>query len=280
MSEFVGCYVSSSGHQRTAAGSMACTTMPHVLGNRRPVVLAALAHPDDAELLCGGTLARLAERGWTVCVVTASAGDCGSMDQDSATIAARRLGEAQAAAAVLGGTHECLGERDARVFLSERPVSALVAVLRRVQPAIVITHALSDYMIDHEQMALIVRAATFIASAPNYPTGQPQQIAAVPYLYHTDPVGLHDNHGAEVAVTTVIDISSVLEKKRRALLCHESQMSWLRQAHGVADPTAEMVAWAARRGAHIGSTAAEGFSQHRGHAYPTDDLLASILSLS
>lgn len=277
MSEFVASDASLSYHQKPETSNFAFTTMTNPLGNRRPVVLAALAHPDDAELLCGGTLARLAERGWTVCVVTATAGDCGSMLQDSATIAARRLGEAQAAAAVLGGTHECLGEQDGRVFLGERPISALVAILRRVQPTIVLTHALSDYMIDHEQMALIARSATFIASAPNFPSGKPQPIAAVPYLYHTDPVGLHDNHGAEVAVTTVIDISSVLEKKRRALLCHDSQMGWLREAHGVADPTAEMVSWAARRGAHIGSPAAEGFCQHRGHAYPTDDLLATTL---
>ena len=275
MSEFVRFEVRLSWHPQPESGTFARTTMTNPPGNRRPVVLAALAHPDDAELLCGGTLARLAERGWTVCVVTATAGDCGSMLQDSATIAARRLGEAQAAAAVLGGTHECLGERDAQVFLGERPVSALVAILRRVQPTIVITHALSDYMIDHEQMALIARSATFIASAPNYPSGKPQPIAPIPYLYHTDPIGLHDNHGTEVAVTTVIDISSVLETKRRALRCHESQMGWLREAHGVADPTAEMVSWAARRGALIGKPAAEGFCQHRGHAYPADDLLTT-----
>ena len=42
-------------------------------------LLAFAAHPDDAEILCAGTLIRLADAGWKVHIATATAGDCGSM---------------------------------------------------------------------------------------------------------------------------------------------------------------------------------------------------------
>lgn len=77
-----------------------------------PCVLALCAHPDDAELQCGGTLLRLAHLGWTVHIGTLSAGDCGSIETAPAVIATRRMAEATAAATRLRGTYHCLGGRD------------------------------------------------------------------------------------------------------------------------------------------------------------------------
>jgi len=74
-------------------------------------VLSFMAHPDDAEILCGGTLIRLAEAGWTVHIATLTPGDCGTMTDDTWQISATRTGEA-AAAAVIGGIYHCLDERD------------------------------------------------------------------------------------------------------------------------------------------------------------------------
>src|SRR5690349_9372067 len=42
------------------------------------IALTFLAHPDDAEILCGGTLVRLAAAGWNIHIATATAGDCGT----------------------------------------------------------------------------------------------------------------------------------------------------------------------------------------------------------
>ena len=47
------------------------------------VALSFLAHPDDAEFLCAGTLIRLAEAGWEVHIATATPGDCGTMTDTS-----------------------------------------------------------------------------------------------------------------------------------------------------------------------------------------------------
>ena len=56
--------------------------------------LSFLAHPDDAEFLCAGTLIRLRDAGWEVHIATATPGDCGTMTQDRWDISAVRTNEA------------------------------------------------------------------------------------------------------------------------------------------------------------------------------------------
>src|ERR1041385_6457983 len=88
----------------------------------RRTVLALMAHPDDAEFLCGGTLAILASRGWDVHIATAAPGDCGSAELPGDEIAAIRRGEGRAAAALLAGVYHCMEARDLLVFYEERMV--------------------------------------------------------------------------------------------------------------------------------------------------------------
>ena len=73
-------------------------------------VLALFAHPDDAEFLCAGTLAHLAERGASVHIVTMTAGDCGSTILPAAKIARIRRNEAARAAKLMGAEYSCLEE--------------------------------------------------------------------------------------------------------------------------------------------------------------------------
>ena len=82
-------------------------------------VLALVAHPDDAEFLCGGTLALLAQRGWEIHVATSTPGDLGSADLAPDEIAAVRRAEGAAAAAVIKGDYHCLELRDLRVVYGE-----------------------------------------------------------------------------------------------------------------------------------------------------------------
>ena len=65
---------------------MSDTTIPSTTPRR---VLAFMAHPDDAEILCAGTLIRLAQSGWEVHVATVAAGDCGSATEPSEAIISR-----------------------------------------------------------------------------------------------------------------------------------------------------------------------------------------------
>jgi LmbE family N-acetylglucosaminyl deacetylase len=238
--------------------------------------LAFMAHPDDAEMLCAGTLVRLAEAGWQVHIATAANGDCGTMTETPWAIAGRRTEEARRAAERIGATYHCLGERDGFVVYDKPTVGRCYDLFRRVTPSLVFAHAAKDYMMDHEQASLLARAASFLYGAPNcsaFPRGEG---SCVPYLYYCDPIEGVDPLGRAVEPTTLIDISDQLEKKAEMLACHESQRSWLLTHHGMDEYIESMKRYAAMRGRPAGVAAAEAFVQHRGHAYPRDDLLAEM----
>lgn len=248
-------------------------------GVQENVVLTLMAHPDDAEFLCGGTLALLAQRGWSIHLATATAGDCGSSTLGPEEIAAIRRQEARAAASLLGGTFHCLERSDLQVRYDAETLVAACGLLRAVRPRLLITHSPTDYMVDHEQISLVARAAAFNAPIPNAPAplgSRPLQ--AIPHLYYADPVEGKNNFGEYVAPGLLIDVSTTLETKLGMLACHASQREWLRSHHGMDDYLENARRWSRARGGLAGCAYAEGFRQHRGHAYPQDDLLALTLA--
>src|ERR1700758_3544313 len=106
------------------------------------VVLSVLAHPDDAEFLCAGTLIRLArERGWRIHIASMTPGDCGSAELPPDAIAPTPRAEGAAAAAVIGATYHCVEERDLRIVYGEGPLEKVVRLMRQVRPAVVLTHS-------------------------------------------------------------------------------------------------------------------------------------------
>ncbi len=243
-----------------------------------PTVLTLMAHPDDAEILCGGTLALLSKRGWTVHIASASPGDCGSPDRAPDDIAAIRRREGADAAAVIGATFHCLERRDLRIFYDEDGVRRATTLLRRVRPDVVITHSPSDYMLDHEETSRMARAACFNAPIPNAPvTEECPPVEHIPHLYYADPIEGVDPLGAEVRPSIVVDISSVIETKLSMLAKHASQREWLRAHHGLDEYLESARRWSVERGRLAGFDSGEGFRQHRGHAYPSDDALADAL---
>src|ERR671934_56036 len=85
------------------------------------VVLSVLAHPDDAEILCGGVLIRLArEHGWEAHIATMTPGDCGSAELPPEEISRIRRAEGARAAGLIGATYHCLEERDLLITYNER----------------------------------------------------------------------------------------------------------------------------------------------------------------
>ena len=241
-----------------------------------PVVLTFMAHPDDAEFTCAGTLIRLAEAGWQVHIATAAPGDCGTMTESRWDIAARRVHEATAAASLIGAAYHCLDERDGLIVYDKPTVQKTIDLFRRVAPQLVFTHAAKDYMIDHEMTSLLARAASFLHGAPNASLVPLVEGTRVPHLYYCDPPEGLDPLGNLVQPTTRVDITRQLDKKAEMLACHASQRDWLRAYHGNDEYIDSMRRHAAARGREIGLPAAEAFVQHRGHAYPRNDLLAEM----
>ena len=155
----------------------------------RKTVLAFMAHPDDAEFVCAGTLIRLADAGWEVHIATATPGDCGTMTETPWAIAARRTAEAEQAAAVIHARYHCLDERDCLVVYDKPALRKTIDLFRRLAPSLVFTHAPKDYMMDHEMASLLARAASFAYGAPNISTIPVREGSRIPYLYYCDPTG-------------------------------------------------------------------------------------------
>ncbi len=248
----------------------------------RKVVLSFLAHPDDAEILCGGTLTLLAKRGWEVHIATATPGDCGSATQDAQTISKIRRGEGAAAAAVIGATYHCLEEQDVHVVFDKPTINKAIDLFRTINPTLVLTHPRFDYMLDHEQVHLLAREAAFAFAIPNASPMPLPTDARVPYLYYVDPLeGIDPYSGAVVEPTTVIDISGVMDTKEKMLASHVSQREWLRAHHGMDEYIDAMKRHGEMRGKDVsggGVAYGEAFRQHLGHAFAHDDLLVSELA--
>ncbi len=244
------------------------------------VVLSILAHPDDAEILCAGSMARLVrEQGWHAHFATITPGDCGSAELGPEEISRLRRAEGAAAAAMLGGVYHCLEERDLLVVYHERPLEKIVRLMRQVQPRIVLTHSPADYILDHEMTSALVRAAAFAAPVPNFlrdrQPGAP--LAHIPHLYYCDPIEGKDPLGRDVPPSFRVDISNFIGLKADLLACHASQRDWLLKHHGIDHYLEAMRDWSAQRGRECGVAFAEGFRQHLGHSYPQDNLLGEVL---
>ncbi|WP_425399391.1 PIG-L deacetylase family protein [Aeoliella sp.] len=244
----------------------------------RNVALAFFAHPDDAEILCAGTLLRLRDLGWEIHIATATPGDAGTMTLSAEEIAAIRRGEGASSARLVDGTYHCLEERDAKVVYNEQSNQKAIDLFRQVNPTLVFTHPREDYMLDHEQVHLLARSASFAFGVPNVSEVPRPDGATIPWLYYTDPVeGRNPYTGAESPFTTMVDISSVMDRKVEMLACHASQREWLRAHHGMDEYIDAMRRHGSQRGEQACVPYAEAFQQHMGHPFPQNDLLTELL---
>ncbi len=249
--------------------------------NEPKTVLAFMAHPDDAEFSCAGTLARLRQdAGWRVVIATATSGDCGSMEHRPEQIARIRHKEAVSAAAILEAEYYCAGCMDLQVFYDRPTFMRFTEIIRKARPNVIIAPSPVDYMCDHEKTSEIVRAASFAAPIPNVITEDldpAEHLPAVPWLYYTDPVEGLDHFGEAVEPGFVIDITRTMTLKETMLATHASQREWLRAHHGMDQYIISMKEWSANRGRLIGVQYGEGFRQHLGHAYPKNNILLELL---
>ncbi len=239
-----------------------------------------MAHPDDAEILIGGTLFHLKALGWELGILTMTSGDCGSATHTREEISRIRYAEAKAAAESLGAWYEAVGLMDVEIFANAENQRRVVERMRHFNPDIVITHSPVDYMVDHEETSRLARAACFALSMPLYQTRQiapAEPTAATPALYYADPVEGIDLAGERLWPQFYVDITQTIERKKEMLSRHASQRDWLRAHHGVDEYLNQMARWAAAYGEECGCNFAEGFRQHLGHGYPRLPVLQQAL---
>ena len=245
--------------------------------------IAILAHPDDAEFLCAGTLLRLREEaGFEIHIATLTAGDCGSTEHSPTETGRIRRAEGASAAELLGAAYHCIGERDMRVHCDDGAVEKVVNLLQAVRPGVVFTHSPDDYHPDHEATSRIVRSAAFAAPIRNYlyDSARNPPLEHLPHLYYCDPIEGKDIFGRPIIPQFRIDVSRCIDRKAEALAAHASQRDWLLKHQGVDDYLNAMRAWGAEAGAAAGVAYAEGFRQHLGHGYPKDNAVGEALGIA
>jgi LmbE family N-acetylglucosaminyl deacetylase len=243
-------------------------------------ILAIHAHPDDVEILAGGTLALLAGRGHEITIATLTPGDCGSRELGPEEIAGVRRREAADSAALIGARYVCLEMRDLAIFNDDTSRRRVTLALRRIRPQLVLTASPADYHCDHEAASALVRDACFGAPAPNYQTHDEDTapaLDAIPHLYYMDPAAGRDREGNIVEPAFIVNVAGTFARKREMLAKHASQRIWLRQHHGTSDYLDEMERWTRERGRLVGLSHGEGFRPYHGQPYPRSPLLEELL---
>lgn len=239
--------------------------------------LCIVAHPDDAEFQCAGTLALLARKGWKIVIATMTPGQAGSAVLGPADISAIRRVEAADSAALLDGDYHCLESEDAFITYDRPTLLKAIELVRKVRPAIVFTASPSDYMIDHEVTGRIAQTACMIATVPNIKTNGIDPTDAIPHLYFCDPMQGKDIFGKEIESGIFVDISSTIKIKEKMLSCHKSQREWLLKISRVDEYIIMMKEFAKMKGKKINCEYAEGFRQFLGFSYPPENILKSEL---
>ena len=124
------------------------------------------AHPDDAELCCGGTIAKLTKDNKKVVLVDCTEGEMGTRGTNQI-----RLKEARIAAKILGVEDRInLGMRDGFIRTSEENLYKMVQVIRRFRPKIILMHPWFERHPDHENVHNLVRDSLFKCGLKKYVT--------------------------------------------------------------------------------------------------------------
>ncbi len=199
-----------------------------------PAALAIAAHPDDIEFVMAGTLLLLREAGWEIHTCNLSSGNLGSMTLSLAETARVRRREAQAAAKTLGAKWHAPVADDLQIFYDDRTLRRVCAVVRAVDPQIVLTHSPEDYMEDHMNTSRLAVSATFVRGMPNYRTTPARRAVSSPVaVYHANPHGLRDGLRRRIVPGAFVNTAGVHATKRAALACHASQKDWLDATQGM-----------------------------------------------
>jgi N-acetylglucosamine malate deacetylase 1 len=173
-------------------------------------LLAVAAHPDDVELTCGGTLLKMAQRGYKTGILDLTAGEMGTRGTPEI-----RAAEASKAAKILRvqwrGT---LGVPDSDVQPSRQHKLRLAAMIRELRPKTVLLPYWEARHPDHYHASSLGYEACFLAGL--------KQLAIAGEPFRPFKI-LYTTAFAEVRPTFVVDITTQYAQRRKAILTYTSQ---------------------------------------------------------
>lgn len=173
-------------------------------------ILAVVAHPDDVELGCGGTLALLSRRGRKVGILDLTRGEAGTRGTPET-----RAAEAAESARILGALfRDGLDLGDGNLRTDRAAELEVIEVIRRRRPRLVFAPLPNDRHPDHVRASRLVTDAAFYAGLRALETGRPphrpQQVVYFPSTFLAEP-------------TFLVDVTETLETKLSAVRAFRSQ---------------------------------------------------------
>ncbi len=173
-------------------------------------VLCMMAHPDDAEIICGGTLIKLKDQGYKVGIVDFSRGEMGTRGN-----ADEREREAACAAGIMGvDIRTNLGFPDAHIENRVENREKVVHAIREYRPRLVITHNLNNRNPDHTHTAMLVKESCFTAGLAKFDTDQAP---------HRPNKIIYGMEYFEFNPTILVEVTDQFERKMHAVSCYKSQ---------------------------------------------------------
>lgn len=215
------------------------------------------AHPDDVEIMAGGTVLRMTSSGRRVLIADCTQGEMGSRGSVE-----ERREEAAAAAALLGADRTNLLQPDGRLaYEMESLTRAIITIIRAARPRFVFTHAHGDHHPDHNAVAVATKYAVFQSNLVKYETGQERFQIGRLFYYGNFRKGLSQKPDL------LVDISEFYDQKQASLKAYKSQMA-NKEYEGPPTYLASDAAWrsmmiaAGSLGSMIDRPYAEGFFSH------------------
>lgn len=177
---------------------------PRLVTPQAERVLVVAPHPDDEVLMCGGTIARLTERGAHVTVAFASDGEATLAPGGRRWLARRRRAETHRAAAVLGiSAVRALGHPDGGLAQAHGLPHDLADLLAALEPDLVLTPWRGDHPGDHAAVAHAVGMALSARRGP------------LPRIWAGEV-------WTPLSPSIAVDVTAVRARQRAALACHRT----------------------------------------------------------
>jgi N-acetylglucosamine malate deacetylase 1 len=234
-------------------------------------ILVIAAHPDDAELGCGGTIAKHVAMGMKVGILDLTKGELGT--RGTAQI---REAEATEASAILGiSVRDNLSLADGFFENTKQSQLAIINKIRTYQPDIILANAIRDRHPDHGRAAQLVKDACFLSGLAKIETitekGANQQAWRPKHVYHYI-------QSEWIKPDFIVDVSDVWETKISAVKAYRTQFFDKDSSEPqtfISRP--EFLSFLEARAIELGNIAsvkyAEGFTTHR---YPVVNKLTDL----
>ena len=212
-------------------------------------VLAIGPHPDDAELLCGGTLARCADQGHRTGILDLTRGETGTRGNPEL-----RATEAATAGEILGVRVRLNAELpDAGITNDRETREHIVGLLRELTPRVVILPFLRGRHPDHRLAAEVCRDACFLSGLARYGSGSPHRPHKLSYA-----MAFRED---SIKPTFVVDITEQFGRKMEAIRSYSSQFEGVHQAGEVFPTGQSLFDLVEAHSRHYGSLIRRGYGE-------------------